>query len=150
MRFFSITTQNKIMRNEQGFSLMELLVVMIIMGLLASLVGPKVFNKLGMAKEKTARSQISLFMSALDSYRLDVGKYPTQQEGLAALRTNVGNEKNWQGPYLPKDIPADPWGNEYQYKIPGTHGDYDIISLGADGQAGGTGKDADIANWQSN
>lgn len=136
--------------NSRGFSLMELLVVMIIMGLLASIVGPKVFGRLGMAKEKTARSQISLIMSALDSYRLDVGRYPGQQQGLKALEENVGNERDWDGPYLKRSVPNDPWGNDYVYKQPGSHGDVDVYSLGADGREGGSGKDADIGSWQNN
>lgn len=148
MRVVKVVTST--LQGEKGFSLMELLVVMIILGLLASLVAPKVFKKLGMAKEKTARSQISLLMSALDQYRLDVGRYPSQQQGLKALRTNVGNEKNWDGPYVPNDIPKDPWGNSYIYKNPGTHGDIDVYSLGADGQSGGTGDAADIGSWQTN
>ena len=144
------SNKSKFFIDNRGFSLMELLVVMIIMGLLASLVGPKVFSKLGMAKEKTARSQIALLMSALDSYRLDVGHYPSQQQGLKALRTNVGNVKEWDGPYIAKDVPKDPWGNEYIYKFPGSHGDFDIISYGADGAAGGTEKNADLGSWESN
>ena len=141
------TYKKNFLGNEQGFSLMELLIVMIIMGLLASLVGPKLFGKLGMAKVKTAKSQIALFMSALDSYRLDVGHYP---KSLRELHENVGNAKGWDGPYIAKKVPKDPWGNEYVYKIPGSHGDFDIISYGADGSPGGTGKDADIGSWESN
>jgi len=132
---------------EAGFSLIELLIVMVILGLLASLVGPKMFSKLGMAKQKTAKTQIEMLMSALDSYRLDVGKYPSSQEGLEALVQSTGNEK-WKGPYLAKGLPKDPWDHPYNYQNPGQHGDIDVFSYGADGQAGGDGEDADIGSWQ--
>ena len=130
-----------------GFSLIELLIVMIILGLLASLVGPRMFGKLGMAKQKTAKTQIEMLMTALDSYRLDVGKYPSSQDGLEAL-VNGGGDK-WDGPYLPKgkEVPLDPWNNEYIYQNPGEHGEVDISSLGADGQPGGEGEDADVGSW---
>ena len=138
----------KINRREAGFSLIELLIVMVILGLLASLVGPKMFSKLGMAKQKTAKTQIEMLMTALDSYRLDVGKYPSTQDGLNALVQNTGNDK-WKGPYLSKSLPKDPWDNSYQYANPGQHGgDVDIFSYGADGQAGGEGENADIGSWQ--
>ena len=135
-------------RNARGFSLIELLIVMIILGLLASLVGPRMFGKLGMAKQKTAKTQIEMLMTALDSYRLDVGKYPLSQDGLEAL-VNDGGDK-WDGPYLPKGkaVPKDPWDNDYIYQNPGEHGEVDIISLGADGQTGGDGEDADVGSWQ--
>ncbi|SFM41122.1 type II secretion system major pseudopilin GspG [Thermodesulforhabdus norvegica] len=134
-------------QSERGFTLIELLIVMIILGLLASLVGPKLFQKIGTSKQKTAKMQISLFESALDAYRLDVGKYPSTEEGLEALRKNPGYE-TWNGPYLPKDIPEDPWGRDYVYRCPGEHGDYDLYSLGADGQEGGEGENADVTNWE--
>ncbi|MDA8417829.1 MAG: type II secretion system major pseudopilin GspG [Desulfobacteraceae bacterium] len=132
---------------DAGFTLIELLIVMVILGLLASLVGPKMFGKLGMAKQKTAKTQIEMLMAGLDAYRLDVGKYPSSQEGLDALVTSPGNDK-WKGPYLAKGLPKDPWGNDYIYKNPGEHGEVDIESYGADGQAGGEGEDADIGSWQ--
>ncbi len=130
----------------RGFSLIELLIVMIILGLIASLVGPKLFGKLGMAKNKTAKTQIEMLMTALDGYRLDVGRYPSQGEGLQALVTNPGNN-NWAGPYLRKDVPDDPWGNPYQYQNPGEHGEIDVFSYGLDGRAGGEGEDADVVSW---
>lgn len=132
---------------EGGFSLIELLIVMVILGLLASLVGPKMFGKLGMAKQKTAKTQIEMLMSGLDAYRLDVGKYPSSQEGLDALVNNSGSDK-WRGPYLSKGVPNDPWDNPYNYQNPGEHGEVDIYSYGADGQVGGDGEDADIGSWE--
>ncbi len=136
------------LRNARGFSLIELLIVMIILGLLASLVGPRMFGKLGMAKQKTAKTQIEMLMTALDSYRLDVGKYPASQDGLEALVNGAADK--WDGPYLPKgkEVPKDPWENDYIYQNPGEHGEVDIISLGADGQSGGDGEDADVGSWQ--
>jgi len=132
---------------ESGFSLIELLIVMIILGLLASLVGPRMFGKLGMAKQKTAKTQIEMLMSALDSYRLDMGSYPSSQDGLEALVSGSGDK--WDGPYLPKgkEVPKDPWDNPYIYQNPGEHGEVDIISYGADGQAGGEGENADVGSW---
>ena len=134
-------------RDERGFSLIELLIVMVILGLLASLVGPKMFGKLGMAKQKTAKTQIEMLMTALDSYRLDMGKYPSAQDGLDALVTNPGSDK-WQGPYLAKGLPKDPWDNDYIYQNPGEHGEVDVLSYGADGSPGGDGEDADVGSWQ--
>jgi len=132
---------------QRGFSLIELLIVMVILGLLASLVGPRMFGKLGMAKQKTAKTQIEMLMSALDSYRLDVGEYPSSQEGLDALVQNPGVE-GWAGPYLAKAVPNDPWGNPYYYENPGQHGEVDIYSYGADGQPGGDGENADVNSWE--
>lgn len=127
---------------------MELLIVMIIMGLLASLVGPRLFGKLDMAKEKTARSQIAMLLTSLDSYRLDIGRYPSESQGLKILFKNTDNLDNWKGPYVVKDIPLDPWNNPYIYKNPGEHGEIDLLSYGADGQAGGEGENSDIGSWQ--
>ena len=135
-------------KNNKGFTLIELLVVMIIIGLLASLVAPKLFNKLESSKRKTAKAQIQMIETALDAFRLDVGRYPTTQEGLKVLWKNPGNIKKWDGPYLPKPVREDPWGNPYVYKSPGEHGPYDLYSLGADGKPGGTGDNADITSWQ--
>ncbi|MFZ2808091.1 MAG: type II secretion system major pseudopilin GspG [Desulfosalsimonadaceae bacterium] len=132
-----------------GFTLIELLIVMIILGLLAALVAPRMFSKVGTSKQKAAKTQMSLFETALDTYRLDVGKYPTAELGLSALREKPGDTDNWDGPYLPKEIPADPWGQPYVYVYPGEHGDYDIMSYGADKQVGGEGEDADIVNWKN-
>jgi general secretion pathway protein G len=136
-----------VLAREGGFSLIELLIVMVILGLIASLVGPKMFGKLGMAKQKTAKTQIEMLMAGLDSYRLDIGKYPSSQEGLEALVTNPGSDK-WKGPYLAKGLPKDPWDNPYVYENPGQHGEVDIFSYGADGQAGGDGENADIGSWE--
>jgi general secretion pathway protein G len=132
---------------ERGFTLIELLIVMIILGLLAALVAPKMFQKVGSSKQKAAKAQIAMLGTALDAYRLDVGKYPTAQEGLEALRKNPGHD-TWDGPYLSKDTPPDPWGKQYVYRYPGEHGDYDLYSMGADGQEGGEGENSDVASWQ--
>jgi general secretion pathway protein G len=130
-----------------GFTLLELLVVMVIIGLLASYVGPRYFSQIGKSEVKTARAQIDSLGKALDQFRLDTGHYPSMQEGIAALVAKPANEPKWDGPYLTKDVPADPWGNAYVYKIPGEHGEYDLLSYGSDGQAGGAGDAADITNW---
>jgi general secretion pathway protein G len=134
-------------RRERGFTLIELLIVMVILGLLAALVGPRMFGKVGTSRLKAAKAQISLFETSLDTYRLDVGKYPTTQQGLQALRVKPDGVENWEGPYLPKDVPSDPWGRPYKYESPSTHGDYEIVSLGADGNPGGDGEDRDIESW---
>jgi general secretion pathway protein G len=136
-------------KTQRGFSLIELLIVMVILGLLAALVGPKMFGKVGTSKQKTAKTQITMFESALDTYRLDTGKYPSTEQGLQALRIKPQGITKWEGPYLPKDIPPDPWGNPYQYKSPGDHGPFDIISFGADGKPGGEGEDLDIVSWKN-
>ena len=134
-------------RKNDGFTLVELLVVMIIIGLLAALVGPRFIRQEEKAKVKAARAQIELLSTALDTFRLDVGRYPSSQEGLEALRTQPGGIERWDGPYLKKDVQADPWGRAYIYRFPGTHGDFDLISMGADGQEGGDGDNAYIVNW---
>lgn len=134
-------------RNQRGFSLMELMIVMVILGLLASLVGPAMFKKLGTAKQKTAATQIGMLMASLDAYRLDIGHYPSQQEGLEALVVNPGEDK-WDGPYLKKGVPMDPWDNEYHYQNPGEHGEVDIYSLGADNREGGEKENADVGSWE--
>jgi general secretion pathway protein G len=130
-----------------GFTLLELLVVMVIIGLLAAYVGPKYFSQVGKSEVKTARAQIVAFEKSLEQYRLDVGSYPSSEQGLAALVTRPGQVARWDGPYLAKGVPLDPWGHAYLYKAPGQHGDVDLMSLGRDGQPGGEGLDADIANW---
>ncbi len=135
-------------RNKKGFTLIELLVVMVIIALLASLVAPKLFSKLGASKQKTAKAQIQMIETALDAFRLDVGRYPTTAEGLKVLWENPGNIKGWDGPYLPKPVKADPWGHPYVYKSPGDNGKpFDLKSLGADGKEGGEGENQDISVW---
>ena len=134
-------------RGGAGFTLLELLVVMVIIGLLAAYVGPKYFSQVGKAQVKTAHAQIDALEKALDQYRLDTGRYPGMEQGMAALVTRPVSESKWDGPYLKKALPADPWGNPYVYKIPGDHGDFDLLSYGTDGQPGGTGDSADVTNW---
>jgi general secretion pathway protein G len=137
-------------RKLRGFTLVELLVVLAILGLLAGLVGPQVMKFLGSSKTKTASLQISDLGATLDLYRLEVGRYPSTSEGLEALVADPGNTPNWNGPYLKKaQVPKDPWGNEYQYRSPGQNGPYDIWSLGADGRDGGEGEDQDIKSWET-
>ncbi|WP_291323176.1 type II secretion system major pseudopilin GspG [Desulfonatronospira sp.] len=136
-------------KHQRGFSLIELLIVMIILGLLASLVGPRLFGHVDDARVSTAKSQIELLGTALDSYRLDVGRYPTTEQGLDALRREPSGVRNWNGPYLNRNIPKDPWGNEYQYKSPGDHGEYDLWSYGADGEPGGEGDSAEVRSWEN-
>ena len=131
----------------RGFTLLELLVVMVIIGLLAAYVGPKYFSQVGKSEVKMAQAQIDSLEKALHQYRLDVGSYPTTEQGLNALLSSPGNEPKWQGPYLSKRLPMDPWGKSYQYKYPGERSDFDLFSFGKDGQPGGTGEDADITNW---
>ena len=130
--------------NQRGFTLLELLVVMVIIGLLVSIVGPKYFGQLGKSEVKTAKAQINAFRKALDVYRLDTGHYPDAQAGLGALLVAPANESKWQGPYLQKNIPNDPWDKPYIYCIPGEKSELDIISYGADGKPGGTDENADI------
>src|SRR4030043_1230462 len=129
---------------EKGFTLFEILVVILIIGLLAGLVGPRLFGKVSTAKQKATKAQIELFGTALDTFRLDVGKYPTTEEGLKALREKPSGVEGWNGPYLPKEIPLDPWKRPYIYKSPGEHGDYDLISHGLDGTEGGEGENQDV------
>jgi len=133
--------------NCSGFSLIELLIVLVILGLLASLVGPRMFGKLGFAKQKTAKAQIEMLMTALETYRLDVGNFPTSNHGLDALVVNPGEDK-WDGPYLAKQVPLDPWDTPYYYTNPGEHGEIDIFSYGLDKQPGGTGEDTDVVSWE--
>lgn len=131
-----------------GFTLIELLVVMVIIGLLASLVVPRFIRQEEKAKVKTARAQIQMLGTALDTFRLDVGRYPTTQEGLEALRQRPAGVERWDGPYLKKEVPRDPWGNPYVYRSPGEHEPYELLSYGADGVAGGTEDNADIKSWE--
>ncbi|MEW6593730.1 MAG: type II secretion system major pseudopilin GspG [Thermodesulfobacteriota bacterium] len=149
MLFFHLRDRSLSTRRlgEQGFSLIELLVVMVILGLIASLVGPRLFGKLGGARQDTAKTQIEMLVAALDSYRLDIGHYPSEQEGLGALLQNPGANK-WDGPYLKKEVPLDPWGQPYHYQNPGQHGEIDLFSYGADNKPGGEKEDGDVGSWQ--
>ena len=131
-------------RHGRGFTLVELLVVLAILALLAGLVGPRVIGQLGGAEIKTAQAQIKELESAVDIFRLDVGRYPSEQEGLQALVNQPSGSTGWNGPYLRKGLPSDPWGNPYSYRVPGQQGDYDVYSLGADNAPGGDGKNADV------
>ena len=133
---------------KDGITLIELLVVMVIIALFATLVGQRVFRNVEKARQTTAKAQIGEFESVLDAFRLDVGRYPTTEEGLQALRVRPGNIERWDGPYLRKDVPLDPWQRPYVYHCPGPHGDFDLYSLGADGQDGGEGEAADVTNWK--
>jgi general secretion pathway protein G len=134
-------------QRRSGFTLLELLVVMVIIGLLAGYVAPRYFSQVGKSEVKVTQAQIVSFEKALDTYRLDVGRYPTTEQGLNALLQRPQNEAKWNGPYLQKAVPLDPWGKPYQYKSPGEHGEFDVWSFGKDGQPGGTGENADITSW---
>jgi general secretion pathway protein G len=140
---------NKPHRPNRGFTLIELLVVLAILGLLAGLVGPQLIKHLGESKSKAAKLQIEELASALDMYRLDVGKYPGTDEGLNALIEAPGNARVWNGPYLrKKKMPLDPWNNAYHYVFPGQHGKFDVFTLGADNAEGGDGEGADVKSWE--
>jgi len=130
--------------SDAGFTLLELLVVMVIIGLLAGYVGPRYFAQVGKSEVKVTRAQIDAFEKALDQYRLDTGRYPTTEQGLNALLVKPANEPKWSGPYLRKGVPPDPWGNPYLYRSPGEKAEYDLLSLGKDGQPGGVGEAADL------
>jgi general secretion pathway protein G len=130
-----------------GFTLLELLVVMVIIGLLVGYVGPKYFSQLGKSEVKAARAQMNAIEKALDQYRLDVGRYPTTEQGLSALFVRPTSEAKWGGPYMKKEVPADPWGKPFLFKSPGEHGEYDLLTYGKDGQPGGVDEAADITNW---
>jgi general secretion pathway protein G len=132
-----------------GFTLIELLIVMVIIGLLAAFVVPKLIGRVGESKLTAAKAQIELISTAIEIYRLDTGKYPSQETGLQSLNTKPDDVRNWKGPYMKKDkAPKDPWGADYMYRYPGTHGDYDLVSYGADGSEGGSGDNKDIASWE--
>lgn len=134
-------------RRSRGFTLLELLVVMVIIGLLAAYVGPKYFSQIGKSEVKTAKAQIVGIEKALQQYRLDVGRFPSTEQGLNALQARPANVTKWDGPYLEKALPMDPWGQPYAYVSPGEHGDFDLSSAGRDGRPGGDGLDADVTNW---
>ena len=133
-----------------GVTLIELLVVVTIIAMFAALVGPRLFRHVGRSRVTATRAQINSFQTALGAYKLDTSKFPTTEQGLQALRVKPEGLNNWDGPYLPQEIPVDPWGNPYVYKFPGEHGDEpDIVALGADGKPGGEGDDADVLSWKS-
>ncbi|MFP5410791.1 MAG: type II secretion system major pseudopilin GspG [Gammaproteobacteria bacterium] len=134
-------------RQARGFTLLELLVVLVILGLLVGVVAPRFFGQVGKSEVQVAAAQIRALEDALDQYRLDVGRYPTTEQGLAALNTQPAGVTRWRGPYLKKAVPGDPWGNPYQYRSPGEHGEIDLFSFGRDGQPGGSGDAADVTNW---
>jgi general secretion pathway protein G len=133
-------------RAAPGFTLLELLVVIVIIGLLAGYVAPRYFSQVGKSEVQVARAQIDALEKALDQYRLDTRRLPTGEQGLTALVTKPPSEPNWSGPYLKKMVPNDPWGRPYVYRVPGQTGDFDLVSYGRDGKPGGTGEDADIGN----
>lgn len=130
-----------------GFTLLELLVVVVIIGMLVGYVGPRYFKQIGKSQVTVVRDQFHAFGQALDHYRLDTGHYPTTEQGLAALMDKPASEPKWNGPYLQKAAPPDPWGNAYVFKSPGDHGEYDLLSYGKDGAPGGGGEAADLGNW---
>ena len=136
-------------RLPRGFTLLELLVVLVILGLLAGVIGPQVMKHVGTSKSKTATVQIEELGTAVDMYRLEVGSYPTTAQGLAVLVQRPAGVEQWNGPYLRKSVvPKDPWGRDYRYRHPGEHGNFDIYSLGADNADGGEGESADVVNWK--
>ena len=134
------------MRASRGFTLLELLVVIVIIGLLAGYVAPRYFSQVGKSEVQVARAQIDALEKALDQYRLDTSRYPSTEQGLDALTTKPANEARWQGPYLKRSVPADPWGRAYVYRAPGAKSEFELVSYGRDGKPGGAGEDADIGH----
>ena len=135
-------------RPTSGITLIELMVVMVIIAMFAAVVGQRLFRNVDKAKQTVAKTQIQEFESVLDLFRLDTGRYPTTEEGLQALQVRPSGLENWDGPYMKKDIPLDQWGRPFVYRSPGEHGDFDLLSYGGDGAAGGEGSNADIVNWK--
>ena len=149
-RFRGETKKVRRLHRAAGVTLIELLVVVTIIAMFAALVGPRLFRHVGRSRVTATRAQINSFQTALGAYKLDTSKFPTTEQGLQALRVKPEGLNNWDGPYLPQEIPVDPWGNPYVYKFPGEHGDEpDIVALGADGKPGGEGDDADVLSWKS-
>jgi general secretion pathway protein G len=138
----------KMRTGNRGVTLIELLVVMVILGLIAAVASQTFFKKVDSAMRTSAKNQITELEGALDLFRLDTGRHPTAEEGLQALRTRPGALESWDGPYLRKDLPLDPWKKPFVYRRPGQHGDFDLLSFGADGQEGGEGDAADIVSWK--
>lgn len=142
-----MTGTTRVVLRAAGFTLLELLVVMVIIGMLAGFVAPRYFAQVGKSQIKVARAQINALELALDQFRIDVGRYPSTEEGLEALNTAPPDIEAWAGPYLKKAVPPDPWGRPYVYEHPGRNAELDLMSLGRDGRLGGAGEDADIVNW---
>ena len=143
MTSYSLDAEQK----NRGFTLLELLVVLVVLGMLAGIVGPKYFKQLGRSETKIAHAQIETLVKALDIYRLEMGNYPTGEQGLQALVEAPGDSVSWGGPYLRKGVPLDPWGREYVYRSPGEHDEYDLLSWGKDGRPGGEGENVEIVSW---
>jgi general secretion pathway protein G len=146
-----LSKRNRRRSSRAGVTLIEMLVVVTIIGLFVALVGPNLWRRVGESKVTITRSQIDNFMTALGTYKLDTGTFPTTEQGLAALRVKPADVNQWNGPYLPKDVPKDPWGRDYVYRFPGEHqaDEPEIMSLGADGQPGGEGENVDILSWKN-
>jgi general secretion pathway protein G len=150
-KLHSVRDARRMVRSEAGMTLIEVVVVIVVLGVLAGVVGTQVFGRVGESRTQAARTQIEQFAVQLDLYRIDNGMYPTTEQGLQALRerpTSPPEPRGWKGPYARREIPNDPWGNAYQYRSPGQHGDYDLFSFGADGREGGEGENADIVSWR--
>lgn len=147
VRFMDKRNERLVSRSHaKGFTLLELLVVLVIIGMLAAIVGPRYFAQLGKSQVTVARAQIDVLSKSIDNFRLDVGRFPTAEEGLQSLVVRPASVDKWNGPYLKKELPLDPWGHPYVYQVPGTKGDYAVISYGRDGQPGGAGEDVDISS----
>jgi general secretion pathway protein G len=140
----------KIRNNEKGFTLIEIIIVVIILSLIAALVGPRLFKKVEKSKQQITKTQIVMIENSVKMFKLDTGRYPTTEEGLKVLLESTGGISNWDGPYLEKGLPKDPWGKDYVYTYPGKNYTFEIVSLGADGLPGGEGENKDINNWETN